>query len=84
MTYQTSSDNFSAPSALPTAFAGKVLSKITSFFRSIGHSLVTATEASARFHQIEALQAKSDEELAKMGLRRDQIVHHVFKDLYYC
>jgi len=32
---------------------------------------------------IEALEAKSDTELAAMGLRRQDIVRHVFRDLFY-
>lgn len=36
-----------------------------------------------RLRQIEALQAKSDEELAARGLKRDEIVRHVFRDIYF-
>lgn len=32
---------------------------------------------------IEALEAKSDAELAAMGLRRADIARHVFRDLFY-
>jgi len=37
----------------------------------------------ARRAQIEALEAKSDAELARLGIPRDQIAYHVFKDLFY-
>jgi len=37
----------------------------------------------SRREQIEALEAKTDAELAEMGIRRDMIAHHVFHDLYY-
>jgi hypothetical protein len=84
MTYQTSPDNFPAPCANSRGFAGEVLSKIAAFFSGIGHSFVTAIEASSRIDRIEALNAKSDEELAAMGLRRDQIAQFVFQDLFYC
>jgi hypothetical protein len=40
-------------------------------------------EARARSAQIEALEAKSDGELARMGLTRDRIVAHVFRDTYW-
>ena len=39
--------------------------------------------AHRRFEQVQFLQAKSDEDLAALGIKRDDIVHHVFKDLYY-
>ena len=41
---------------------------------------VAMMESSSRFDQIERLQRKSDDELAAMGLRRDDIVRHVFRD----
>lgn len=37
----------------------------------------------SRRAQIEALEAKSDADLARLGIRRDQIAYHVFKDLFY-
>lgn len=41
---------------------------------------VAVMESSSRFDQIERLQRKSDAELAQLGLRRDEIVRHVFRD----
>jgi uncharacterized protein YjiS (DUF1127 family) len=37
----------------------------------------------SRRDQIEALEAKSDAELARMGIRRDGIACHVFRDKFY-
>lgn len=37
----------------------------------------------SRRDRIEALEAKSDAELARMGLSRDQIAYHVYGDLFY-
>lgn len=37
----------------------------------------------SRRDRIEALEAKSDAELAAMGLSRDQIAYHVYRDLFY-
>lgn len=37
----------------------------------------------SRHSQIAALEAKSDEELAKLGITRDRIVHYVFRDLIW-
>ena len=45
--------------------------------------MTLAASAEQRFQQVQRLQAKSDAELAAMNLRRDDIVHAVFKDLYY-
>ncbi|SLN30409.1 hypothetical protein PEL8287_01420 [Roseovarius litorisediminis] len=41
------------------------------------------TRVSPRRKQIEALEAKSDAELAGMGLSRDQIAYYVFRDVFY-
>lgn len=37
----------------------------------------------ARTDQLQALEALSDAELAQLGIRRDQIVQYVFRDLYW-
>lgn len=50
---------------------------------AIGASFVAMGEANRYVRQIEALQALSDAELAERGLRRDQIVHYVFKDAHF-
>lgn len=41
------------------------------------------SQVTSRRNRIEALEAKSDAELAAMGIRRDDIAYHVFKDLFY-
>jgi uncharacterized protein YjiS (DUF1127 family) len=55
--------------------------------RGLARAFWTAAEAhgtrAGRRRQIEALHAKSDAELAEMGIARERIAHHVFKDLYY-
>lgn len=37
----------------------------------------------SRSDQIQKLDAMSDKELAALGIRRDQIVQYVFRDLYW-
>ena len=37
----------------------------------------------SRRDEIEALEAKSDAELARLGIRRDGIACHVFRDKFY-
>lgn len=56
---------------------------VGSFFSAIGRGIVLAGESSARFRDMRRLEAMSDSELAEMGLTRDKIAHHVFRDLYY-
>ncbi|OCX67139.1 hypothetical protein BFP70_02975 [Thioclava sp. SK-1] len=51
--------------------------------RAIFNGLVTYMERKSRRDEIERLQRKSDEELAAMGLKRDQIAYHVFRDMMH-
>lgn len=53
------------------------------FFAQLAKSFSLASAAEQRFEQVQRLQAKSDEELAAMNIRRSDIVTLVFKDLYY-
>lgn len=53
------------------------------FFSAIGKAFVTAADANQRLKTVERLQAKSDAELTALGLRREDIVRHVFRDVLY-
>lgn len=53
---------------------------IANFFESIFNGLMAISEANSRVREIEHLNAKSDEQLANMGLRRTDIARHVFRD----
>ncbi|SFR47492.1 hypothetical protein [Litoreibacter janthinus] len=57
--------------------------RIGDFFMSLYKSIDLAASANLRIAQMEKLNAKSDEELAKMGLRREDIIRHVFRDIYH-
>lgn len=91
MTYQATSEHFAAqipargmsPTSAPFMTARIGLAQLKKLFKSIGAGIIRATEASSRLKHVEALRAKSDAELAGMGIKRDDIVHHVFRDLYY-
>ena len=37
----------------------------------------------SRRAEIEALEAKTDDELARLGIARDHIAYHVFRDKFY-
>ncbi|SMO36460.1 DUF1127 domain-containing protein [Paracoccus laeviglucosivorans] len=64
---------FSPALSVPTLF--------DKFFGAVRTVFSACVDAQSRRKQVEELQAKSDEQLAKMGLTRDRIVHHVFRDL---
>jgi len=52
---------------------------LTTLWRILGG----VESALARAHEIERLNALSDTELAKRGLRRNEIAHYVFRDKIY-
>jgi hypothetical protein len=56
---------------------------IIRFLESLGHSITMSATAQARFRRIEALNAKTDEELAEMRLRRADIPAYVFRDMMH-
>lgn len=62
-------------------------SPLRAFWKRFVGSLERGFERSSRVRsrraQIEALEAKSDAELAKLGIRRDEIPYFVFRDLFY-
>lgn len=62
-----------APAATPVA----------GVFERIGQWLVSLSSGTARMRRVEALNALSDEALARHGLRREDIVRHVFRDVYW-
>lgn len=66
-----------------TSFAPETRSRIDAFFNRFGQGVNAYVESRTRRAQIEALEAKSDEELACMGLTRDRIIAHVFRDLMW-
>lgn len=47
---------------------------------ALGRGFDAYVRAASRSDRIEALQAKTDAELASLGLSRDQIVQYVFRD----
>lgn len=49
-------------------------------FSAIGRFFVAIMENNSRIKRVDALNALTDEQLAKRGLRREDIVRHVFGD----
>ncbi len=81
MTYQSTAHP--AHSVSPLEGLRRAGAGLRRFCAGIGHGIMMGSTAQRRFEQVQGLQAKSDEELAAMGIKRDDIVHHVFIDLYY-
>lgn len=53
------------------------------FFQAFGRGVTAYMERRSRADQVAALNAKSDAELAKLGITRDGIPAYVFRDLFY-
>lgn len=54
--------------------------RIQGFFAGLKAGLDAYGVRKSRMLEIQALQAKSDEELARLGISRERIVHYVFRD----
>ncbi len=65
------------------AFSERESSAFRRMLASIGRGFSEYAYKRSRRDRIDALEAKSDAELAAMGLRREDIPYHVFRDLYY-
>lgn len=70
-------------STAPAGTLAAVRGQIDRFFAGIGQGVNAYIEAQSRLPQIARLNAKSDEQLAAMGLSREQIPQYVFRDLFY-
>jgi len=56
---------------------------IAGFLVSLSRAMIINSTAQQRLEQVERLQAKTDAELAAMDMKREDIVHHVFRDLFW-
>lgn len=56
---------------------------VRGFFDSIFTALTINADYEARLRQVARLRAMTDEQLAERGIKRDRIVHHVFREIYY-
>ena len=63
--------------------AQAIWSGVKSVVLFVGHIFQSIPDTNMRVRQLEALQAKSDKELAAMGLRREDIARYVFRDTLY-
>ena len=67
----------------PSALSPALRARIDAFFATLGQGVNAYVHTRSRVGEIERLNAMSDAELAEMGLRRDDIPRHVFRDLFY-
>lgn len=69
---------------LSTAGGARPLAdRLDSFFASLGQGFNAYIERRSRSEEIRRLEAMTDAELAAMGISRERIPHHVFRDLFY-
>lgn len=54
---------------------------LTEILEGLTRGLSRIAETNSRIREVERLQAKSDSELARMGLNREGITMHVFRDV---
>lgn len=71
----TTSTNNSGPEAASGILSG--------FFHRLWQGLEIHMYHASRRGLIEQLEAKSDEELATLGIRRENITSYVFRDMFY-
>ena len=62
---------------------GRFLTMIGRGMNRFGAAVMVNQSSYQRLAEVERLQAMSDEDLAKRGLKRADIVRHVFHDLLY-
>ncbi|MFT7593761.1 MAG: hypothetical protein ACI8R4_001077 [Paracoccaceae bacterium] len=65
------------------SFTASFGSAIIRGFAKIGTALVSMGESSARLKQVNALNALSDQDLATRGIKRTNIVQHVYRDILW-
>ena len=61
---------------------GSLRARIDSYFTQLGLGVNAAGLARARLREIIVLESQSDDRLAELGLTREQILPHVFRDLF--
>ncbi|WP_127114563.1 DUF1127 domain-containing protein [Shimia sediminis] len=69
-----------AHTAHHTGFGASVLHVLAAPFVALGRGMVALGEASSRQKRVTYLNSLTDNELAEMGLRREDIVLYVFRD----
>jgi len=58
----------------------RAIDTVGGWFAAFGLALARMGETQARIRQVERLCELSDEQLAAKGLRREDVIRHVFRD----
>lgn len=61
----------------------RLLKGLDEYFANLGQGFNAYLERRSRRDEINHLNAMSDEELLKLGIRRERIAYHVFRDRFY-
>lgn len=69
--------------ALTQSYHGEKRGFFSNLIDGLTRGLTQVVDANSRVREVERLQALSDETLAQKGLKREDIVRHVFRDLYW-
>lgn len=75
MTYQTTMTT--------SGHGASALARVGAFFKSIARAMIENSSMQRRADVVRALQGKTDAELAALNLTRDQIIRHVYRDMYH-
>ena len=60
-----------------------ILAALDRAVSAVGNFLVPMSTSHHRARQLAALSELSDDALAQRGLKREDLVRHVFRDIYY-
>jgi uncharacterized protein YjiS (DUF1127 family) len=60
----------------------RLAAPVTAFFAALARAMAISAGAQGRYDEVLRLQSLSDAELAERGIEREDIVRHVFKDVF--
>lgn len=65
-----------------SGFENGIGERVSALWAGLRSGFLSHQEGQRRIDEVRRLQAKSDAELAALGLSRDRIVHFVFRDMF--
>lgn len=64
-------------------FNASIATQKTGFFNKLVDVMVRIANSNSRVRQVQYLSSLTDAQLEEKGLKREEIVHHVFRDVYF-